>query len=796
MRLLPLLVASFAVLSVSGRARATPCGSPGDLPCAWGVLGDSNAIGSLADETTVALPLADVEKLVRDHADHLGPQLRNTKYITPEEFGGMEAFEKTAPLEFADGSFVWLRRFRSPAVIPEHLLVFDNVELPLGAELIIFSPSATRNFRRCSHSCMHVTSETVPASGKLTTTPMEGREVVLMYVQPPGLGRDYHAQVDVLYVMQGFGDMLSRMHKDRQRRKLLSDDFEVIGTDIPVHSIQQNTSETELCTRSISCDNTYARIAPGVVAIYCVDPVTKTSGLCTGSIVNAPLGNRYLLTADHCLRDKTRLLNFEFWLLIFNFQTACNATDVPPITEVIQGTRMLFYNTDSDILLLAVPGAIPDHFQAYHLGFDASMNAVPTSAVVIHQPDGSPKSISYVNSSGISTNFTRPTFPAGEIQPTDITHLQVAYSGGSTQGGSSGAPLIDAQSQLIVGVLSGGHASCDDTDAFDYYGRLAVAWNSGLYQYLSGKVDLHKGDSFEDPSKLNLHANDTLPGVKPEPHGPTIGLFPTVLHFDPNNRYQNITYYLTDEPDANDTITLLVTAFGLQGNAINVEPLLQYDKGVHNLTRANYGQDYTTRINVTGWDSGPVPDNLLRFILMINVTSSAFPSRDTVITLKGIIQQQAVTWSDWQAAAVPPLPFQASKTQNPVTSPSGRAIFKLDMFKTAGAHSFVDVLVCREPEPNNLPLSDGTITCYRNTTFIWTIAPDRSPFGSKNCIYVPRTNWEGGNTYYIVSSDSDDFNAVTPMSTLTQVYIAYTNASNAVALLQPDKGPSKPYRLL
>ena len=57
---------------------------------------------------------------------------------------------------------------------------------------------------------------------------------------------------------------------------------------------------------------------------------------------------------------------------------------------------------------------------------------------------------------------------------------------------------------------------------------------------------------------------------------------------------------LTDEPDANDTITLFVTAFGLQGNAINVEPLLQYDKGMHNLTRANYGKDYTTRVNVTG----------------------------------------------------------------------------------------------------------------------------------------------------------------------------------------------------
>ncbi len=57
---------------------------------------------------------------------------------------------------------------------------------------------------------------------------------------------------------------------------------------------------------------------------------------------------------------------------------------------------------------------------------------------------------------------------------------------------------------------------------------------------------------------------------------------------------------LTDEPDANDTITLFVTAFGLEGNTINVEPLLQYDKGVHNLTRANYGHQYQTRINVTG----------------------------------------------------------------------------------------------------------------------------------------------------------------------------------------------------
>ena len=60
-----------------------------------------------------------------------------------------------------------------------------------------------------------------------------------------------------------------------------------------------------------------------------------------------------------------------------------------------------------------------------------------------------------------------------------------------------------------------------------------------------------------------------------------------------------------------------------------------------------------------------------------------------------------------------------------VTSPSGKAIFKFD-FTAAGNKSYVDVLVCREPEPGNLPLSDGTVTCYRNDTFIWW-APDARP---------------------------------------------------------------------
>lgn len=67
----------------------------------------------------------------------------------------------------------------------------------------------------------------------------------------------------------------------------------------------------------------------------------------------------------------------------------------------------------------------------------------------------------------------------------------MAYDAGSTQGGSSGAPLIDANSQLIVGMLSGGHASCDDPDSFDYYGRLAVVGPCSLPRYCACRQQVY-----------------------------------------------------------------------------------------------------------------------------------------------------------------------------------------------------------------------------------------------------------------------------------------------------------------
>lgn len=55
-----------------------------------------------------------------------------------------------------------------------------------------------------------------------------------------------------------------------------------VGTQLPVDLFQQNYTSLFACTPSIECEPQYAHLADGIVAIYAVDPTSKTVGLCTG----------------------------------------------------------------------------------------------------------------------------------------------------------------------------------------------------------------------------------------------------------------------------------------------------------------------------------------------------------------------------------------------------------------------------------------------------------------------------------------------------------------------------------
>jgi hypothetical protein len=59
--------------------------------------------------------------------------------------------------------------------------------------------------------------------------------------------------------------------------------------------------------------------------------------------------------------------------------------------------KLTFYDSKADILLLEMTSTIPDKFKPYKLGYDGSVDAVPTAAVGIHHPNGNIKRISYAN---------------------------------------------------------------------------------------------------------------------------------------------------------------------------------------------------------------------------------------------------------------------------------------------------------------------------------------------------------------------------------------------------------------
>lgn len=118
---------------------------------------------------------------------------------------------------------------------------------------------------------------------------------------------------------------------------------------------------------------------------------------------------------------------------------------------------MVANNEYSDFALLKlvesvrnIPAYIP-----YYLGWNRS-SSLPTKRTVIHHPRGDIKKIAIDNNTlGKAINNT---------------HWKATYDVGTTERGSSGAPLLN-QNKLVVGQLHSGGIGCNISDN---YGRFDV----------------------------------------------------------------------------------------------------------------------------------------------------------------------------------------------------------------------------------------------------------------------------------------------------------------------------------
>ncbi len=209
------------------------------------------------------------------------------------------------------------------------------------------------------------------------------------------------------------------------------------------------------------------------------------AGFCSGSLVNntALDFKPYILSAEHCALTPNLSSSSDFarWAFTFNyFSRSCKNPNSPQAInqDRLVGANLLARSDDnggdygSDLLLLELNQNIPSSFNAYYAGWNRWDRAAK-SGLCYHFPAGDILKVSSYKKDAVSSSFT---------ELSQNTHWKIEWSAnsaghGTTEAGSSGAPIFD-QNGLVVGTLTGGGSACDNLEAPDYFGRFDYHWDS------------------------------------------------------------------------------------------------------------------------------------------------------------------------------------------------------------------------------------------------------------------------------------------------------------------------------
>ena len=194
-------------------------------------------------------------------------------------------------------------------------------------------------------------------------------------------------------------------------------------------------------------------------------------GYCSGTLINNTRNDctPYFLSAGHCAED-SQDDDFLYWTFYFNYEAStCDGT-TGPTNQTVVGCEKIAYaeyniSNTSDLLLLILTSNVPDSYNPFFNGWDIS-STIPAFAVTIHHPDGDIKKISY----GYNLSNYYNTHIKIYWQETENGH-------GVTEPGSSGAPLFNKNTGLVIGTLSAGTAACDNLNGHDIYGRMWYHWD-------------------------------------------------------------------------------------------------------------------------------------------------------------------------------------------------------------------------------------------------------------------------------------------------------------------------------
>src|SRR5690606_38668351 len=200
---------------------------------------------------------------------------------------------------------------------------------------------------------------------------------------------------------------------------------------------------------------------------------------CSGALVDnvAQDCKPYFLSAEHCGEDISASFH-GLWKFYFNYERSNCGSGSYPSNRVMLGCTKRGASNDgggdsgSDFMLLeALDPSIPAGYRPFWAGWDATGSG-GAGGVSIHHPAGDRKKISHVAGNASSTTW-------GGVPG---THWRVNWASttnghGTTEGGSSGAPLFNA-GHRVIGTLTGGSSSCANPQLADYFGKMSYHWQS------------------------------------------------------------------------------------------------------------------------------------------------------------------------------------------------------------------------------------------------------------------------------------------------------------------------------
>jgi hypothetical protein len=494
-----------------------------------------------------AMPSVDVEQLKEEDRAN-----RARRHPRPPRFG--KAIDVSLGLQTAgrwrdlsEGGRLWRLRIASRGA---HSLnfIFDKFNLPPGAELFLYNQDQSTILGA-------FTAANNKPYGRFSTLPIEGSVVTLEYYEPEAVAGE--GELRLSKVVHGYRDLFGDGG---------------IGESL-------GFGQSASCNNNVNCSVGDAwQDENGSIALIFNDEGQRW---CSGSLIrNVPDEQKpYFLSAAHCADDSNDgsissseeddLQNWTFW---FNYQSAtCSDPSSEPGHDGVSGAYYKDSGFEGDFLLMELSESPPIDYDTYYNGWNSNSSPPRSSPVVLHHPQGDIKKISLDDEQATSDS---PNFKLGASEAWEVQD----WDDGTTEGGSSGAPLYN-ENHRIIGInsygISGTGGVCDVKGTG--FGKFSVAWGNGLSAYLDpgyenlgylsgehGRVDVSvSGDTY-------LHAGEPGTWSIREVYG-TDGSHSIDWYYTPSSGsvthvQSGGTSYSREAPDEDFEIAAKITYNGQQGS--------------------------------------------------------------------------------------------------------------------------------------------------------------------------------------------------------------------------------------